>query len=105
MVDDEPSKAQTSSFGQDGVTVGHGRPLFREMGFVVSPTLHSGVFPYVQPTRRVYLTSVVSTARLRTAIVHWVERTYHRKRRQRRLGKLTPVEYELVHHTAAVLAA
>ena len=36
-------------------------------------------------------------ARLRTAIVHWVERTYYRKRRQRRLGKLTPVEYELVH--------
>jgi len=44
-------------------------------------------------------------ARLRTAIVHWVERTYHRKRRQRRLGKLTPVEYELVHHKAVALAA
>ena len=46
-----------------------------------------------------------SRAQLRTAIVHWVERTYHRKRRQRRLGKLTPVEYELVHHNAVVLAA
>lgn len=44
-------------------------------------------------------------ARLRTAIVHWIERTYHQKRRQRRLGKLTPIEYELVHHTAAALAA
>ncbi|SMY02978.1 Integrase core domain-containing protein [Brevibacterium aurantiacum] len=44
-------------------------------------------------------------ARLRTAIVHWVERTYHRKRRQRRLGKLTPVEYELVHQKAVALAA
>ena len=43
--------------------------------------------------------------RLRTAIVHWVERTYHRKRRQRRLGKLTPVEDELVHHKAVALAA
>lgn len=31
---------------------------------------------------------------LRLAIVHWIERTYHRRRRQRRLGKLTPVEFE-----------
>ena len=44
-------------------------------------------------------------ARLRTAIVHWIERTYHQKRRQRRLGKLTPIEYELVHHKAVALAA
>ncbi|MFC5424995.1 IS3 family transposase [Brevibacterium otitidis] len=44
-------------------------------------------------------------AQLRTAIVHWVERTYHQKRRQRRLGKLTPVEYELVHHKAVALTA
>lgn len=44
-------------------------------------------------------------ARLRTAIVHWVERTYHRKRRQRRLGKLAPVDYEPVHHKAVALAA
>lgn len=44
-------------------------------------------------------------AQLCTAIMHWVERTYHRKRRQRRLGKMTPVEYELVHHNAVVLAA
>lgn len=44
-------------------------------------------------------------AQLRTAIVHWVERTYHRKRRQRHLGKLYPVEYERIHHTAVALAA
>jgi transposase InsO family protein len=31
---------------------------------------------------------------LRLAIVTWVERTYHRRRRKRRLGKMTPVEYE-----------
>jgi putative transposase len=29
------------------------------------------------------------------AIIHWIEHTYNRRRRQRRLGKLTPVEYEL----------
>ena len=31
---------------------------------------------------------------LRVAIVIWIERTYHRRRRQRGLGRLTPIEYE-----------
>jgi transposase InsO family protein len=31
---------------------------------------------------------------LRLAIVSWIETTYHRRRRQRRLGKLTPIEFE-----------
>ncbi len=31
---------------------------------------------------------------LRLAMVVWIERTYHRRRRQRRLGKLTPIEFE-----------
>jgi len=31
---------------------------------------------------------------LRIAIVTWIERTYHRRRRQSRLGRLTPIEYE-----------
>ncbi|WP_460524419.1 IS3 family transposase, partial [Humibacter antri] len=30
---------------------------------------------------------------LRIAIVTWIERTYHRRRRQARLGRLTPTEY------------
>ena len=38
---------------------------------------------------------------LRLAIITWIERTYHRRRRQRRLGRLTPVEYETLTHTAA----
>ena len=29
---------------------------------------------------------------LRIAIVTWIERTYHRRRRQVGLGKLTPIE-------------
>lgn len=33
---------------------------------------------------------------LRIAIVTWIERTYHRRRRQRGLGRLTPIEYELL---------
>jgi len=40
---------------------------------------------------------------LRMAIVIWIERTYHRRRRQRGLGKLTPVEYETLNQ--APLAA
>jgi len=31
---------------------------------------------------------------LRIAIVTWIERTYHRRRRQRSLTRLTPVEFE-----------
>jgi putative transposase len=37
---------------------------------------------------------------LRLAIVTWIERTYHRRRRQRRLGRLTPIEYETIFNTA-----
>ena len=42
---------------------------------------------------------------LRIAIVTWIERTYHRRRRQAALGRLTPVEYELIMTTAATQAA
>lgn len=42
---------------------------------------------------------------LRLAIVHWIEAKYHRKRRQRRLGKLTPVEFEIAMMDSVVLAA
>ncbi|WP_371177043.1 IS3 family transposase [Buchananella felis] len=34
---------------------------------------------------------------LATAIRHWIESTYHRRRRQARLGKLTPIEYETIY--------
>ncbi|BBZ48103.1 IS3 family transposase [Mycobacterium parmense] len=43
-------------------------------------------------------------AELRLAIVTWIERTYHRRRRQRALGKLTPVEFELLHTPVATAA-
>ncbi|TQN35829.1 transposase InsO family protein [Kocuria rosea] len=35
---------------------------------------------------------------LRLAIVTWIEKSYHRRRRQRRLGCLTPVEFETINH-------
>ncbi|MFJ8769273.1 IS3 family transposase [Streptomyces clavifer] len=43
--------------------------------------------------------------KLRIAIVTWIERTYHRRRRQRRLARLTPVEYETIMTPPAALAA
>jgi transposase InsO family protein len=42
---------------------------------------------------------------LRIAIVSWIERTYHRRRRQARLGRLTPIEFETTMKPAAALAA
>jgi transposase InsO family protein len=42
---------------------------------------------------------------LRRAITHWIEGTYHRRRRQRRLGRLTPIEYETIMTSADTLAA
>ncbi len=42
---------------------------------------------------------------LRIAIVTWIERTYHRRRRQAALGRLTPVEFEAIINTPAALAA
>jgi transposase InsO family protein len=37
---------------------------------------------------------------LRLAIVTWIETKYNRRRRQRGLGKLTPVEFEMINKTA-----
>jgi len=40
---------------------------------------------------------------LHVALVIWIERTYHRRRRQHGLGNLTPIEYETL--SAATQAA
>jgi transposase InsO family protein len=37
---------------------------------------------------------------LRLAIVTWIETKYNRRRRQRALGKLTPVEFEMIYAAA-----
>ncbi|WP_432573680.1 IS3 family transposase [Kineococcus sp. SYSU DK005] len=42
---------------------------------------------------------------LRIAIVTWIERTYHRRRRQAGLGRLTPIEYETIMTTPVALTA
>ncbi len=47
----------------------------------------------------------VTREELRIAIVTWIERTYHRRRRQSGLGRLTPVEYETIMTTSVALTA
>lgn len=42
---------------------------------------------------------------LRIAIVTWIEHTYHRRRRQTRLGRLTPIEYVTIMSQVATTAA
>lgn len=46
-----------------------------------------------------------SRLQLRLAIVQWIEGTYHRKRRPRRLAKLAPVEFETIMMEAIALSA
>jgi putative transposase len=42
---------------------------------------------------------------LRIAIVTWIERTHHQRRRQAALGRLTPIEYETIMTPQTALAA
>ena len=42
---------------------------------------------------------------LRIAIITWIERTYHRRRRQAALGRLTPIEFEIIMTQTANQAA
>jgi transposase InsO family protein len=41
-----------------------------------------------------------SREQLRLAVIIWIEKTYHRRRRQRRLRRLTPIEYETINRAA-----
>ena len=42
---------------------------------------------------------------LRIQIVTWIERTYHQRRRQPALGRLTPIEYEMINTPQPATAA
>ena len=39
-------------------------------------------------------------AELRLAIVVWIEKTYHRRRRQDAVGRMTPIEFEILTQAA-----
>ncbi|GAB3469985.1 hypothetical protein GCM10027519_42990 [Kineococcus endophyticus] len=42
---------------------------------------------------------------VRIAIVTWIERIYHRRRRQSGLGRSTPIEYETIMTSSVALTA
>jgi putative transposase len=42
-----------------------------------------------------------SREELRLELVVWIEKTYHRRRRQRVLGRLTPIEFEIINSRVA----
>ncbi|GAA3688721.1 hypothetical protein GCM10022267_89340 [Lentzea roselyniae] len=47
----------------------------------------------------------ITREELQIAIVTWIERAYHRRRRQAALGRLTPIEYEVIMTTPVSQAA
>ena len=63
------------------------------------------------PIRRLLRKNVLDSQQWRTredlhhAIVYWIEHAYNRRRRQRGLGKLTPVEFELAFASTTTQAA
>ena len=54
---------------------------------------------------KTYTTALPQSLTRDIAIVTWIERTYHRRRRQAGLGRLTPIEYETIMNPPAALAA
>ena len=46
-----------------------------------------------------------SREELTIAVITWIERRYHQRRRQKRLGRLTPLEYETINKKTALKAA
>ncbi|AAT88425.1 transposase, undefined [Leifsonia xyli subsp. xyli str. CTCB07] len=47
----------------------------------------------------------ITREQLRIAMVTWIERIYNRRRRQARLGRLTPIEFETIMNTTVATAA
>lgn len=84
---------------------GHG--LVGSMGRVASCGDNAAMESFFSLLQKNVLNRRTWTTReqLRIAIVNWIERTYHRRRRQTSLGRLTPVEYETIMNTPAVPAA
>ena len=49
---------------------------------------------------RVLAKNPAPPARPVLAIITWIENTYHRRRRQHTLGRLTPIEFEILQQAA-----
>jgi putative transposase len=78
--------------------------LTGSMGRVACGQRRDGILLLAAARERPGPPAVAHQAGLWLAITTWIERTYHRRRRQRRLGKLTPIEYETINRTALTAA-
>lgn len=81
--------------------------LTGSMGRVGAPVDDDGMESFFSLLQKDVLDqrSWATRQQLRLAIVTWIEATYHRRRRQRALGKLTPIEFETIMTTQAATAA
>ena len=80
----------------------HAHGLHGSMGRVASAGDNAAMESFFALLQKNVLNTRRWTTRqqLRLAIVTWIERTYHRRRRQRRLGRLTPIEFETIYQAA-----
>ena len=80
----------------------HRHDLSGSMGRVASSADNAAMESFFALLQKNVLNSRRWTTRaeLRLAIVTWIERTYHRRRRQRALGKTTPIEFETIYWPA-----
>lgn len=84
------SRAFRAVLKANGLTLSMGR-VASAADNAAMESFHSLLQKNVLNQRRTWATR----SELRYEMVTWIERTYNRRRRQRRLGKLTPVEFEL----------
>ena len=80
----------------------HRHGLIGSMGRVASSADNAAMESFFALVQKNVLNSRRWTTReqLRLAIFTWIERAYHRRRRQRPLGKTTPIEFETIYWPA-----
>lgn len=81
--------------------------LVGSMGRVASAGDNAAMESFFSLLQRNVLNTKTWTSReeLTIAIITWIERRYHQRRRQKRLGRLTPLEYETINKKAVSKAA
>lgn len=95
---DRGSQFRSRSF----VAALHRHGLIGSMGRVASSADNAAMESFFALLQKNVLNSRrwATREQLRLAIVTWIERTYHRRRRQRALGKTTPIEFETIYWPA-----
>lgn len=85
----------------------HGHGLRGSMGRVASAGDNAAMESFFSLLQRNVLNTKTWATReeLTIAVISWIEHCYHQRRRQKRLGRLTPLEYETINHRPALRAA